>query len=92
MRAQVFGAVSVTHFRHGHYREAITWGQRALAAARRTGDQRSIAYAHNMLANALVAEASLSKAAKPKSEDSKGASSRPRFSSTIRPCWPLTTV
>jgi len=64
VRAQVFGAVSVTQFRHGHYREAIGWGQRALAAARRTGDPRSIAYAHNMLANALVAEASLAKAAR----------------------------
>jgi tetratricopeptide (TPR) repeat protein len=57
--AQVYAALSVTHYRRGDYREAAAWGKRALAAARRAGDAHAIAYAHNMLANALNAEGSL---------------------------------
>jgi len=62
--AEVFASKSVTLYRKGEYREAIEWGQRALAAARRTGDPAIIAYAENMLAQSYMAEGGLREAVK----------------------------
>ena len=35
--AEVYGAKSITLYRKGEYREAIAWGRRSLASARRVG-------------------------------------------------------
>lgn len=57
--SEVHASKSMTLYRKGEYREAIAWGRRALAVAKRVGDARAIAYAHNMLANSHIAEGSL---------------------------------
>jgi class 3 adenylate cyclase/tetratricopeptide (TPR) repeat protein len=50
--ARILGARSVAFFRRGRYEQAILWGRRALAAARRAGQPAELAYAHHVLANA----------------------------------------
>ncbi|MDP3062871.1 MAG: AAA family ATPase, partial [Chloroflexota bacterium] len=61
--AQVYIAKGVSLFRQGRYDSAISWGRRGLALARRSGDRRRVAYAHNMLANSYVELGRLKRAA-----------------------------
>lgn len=60
--AEVSASMAVTLFRKGDFRQAIEWGKRAVAIARRTHEPRTIAYAQNMLANGYIAEGSLKEA------------------------------
>lgn len=48
--AQICASKSLTLFRRGRYEEAVAWGKRALAMARRGRDLRLLAYAHHILA------------------------------------------
>jgi tetratricopeptide (TPR) repeat protein len=66
--AEVFAAKSVTLYRKGVYPEAIAWGRRSLAAARRIGEPAVIAYAENMLGSSYQAEGSLREAVRHFSE------------------------
>ena len=52
--ARIYASRSMALFRKGLYTDAIDWGQRAVAVARRTQDKRAVAYAHNMLANSYL--------------------------------------
>lgn len=60
--ADLAASKCLTLFRRGEYPEAIVWGKRALERARRTRDERAIAYAQNMLGNSYVAQGALRKA------------------------------
>jgi class 3 adenylate cyclase/tetratricopeptide (TPR) repeat protein len=42
---------SLALFRKGRYEEAIKWGRLGLTVSHRSGDQRNLAYAYNILAN-----------------------------------------
>jgi class 3 adenylate cyclase/tetratricopeptide (TPR) repeat protein len=62
LAAEIAAARSTAHFRKGQYDQGITWGLRAVALARRTGDPRRVAYARNMLANSYMETGELRKA------------------------------
>ncbi|NQU96141.1 MAG: tetratricopeptide repeat protein [Chloroflexi bacterium] len=52
--AQITVARSVSLFRKGAYEEAVQWGRRGLALARRAGTPGLVAYAHDMLASSYL--------------------------------------
>jgi class 3 adenylate cyclase/tetratricopeptide (TPR) repeat protein len=60
--SMIHASRSMSLFRKGLYTEAIEWGRRAVAGARRTGDKRALAYAHNMLANSHLEAGALGEA------------------------------
>lgn len=60
--AEVMASKSVTLFRKGLYGEAVDWGKRAVALARRGREPRILAYAHNMLANSYIEQGALKQA------------------------------
>ena len=49
--AQVYAAKSLALFRKGLYEEAVSWGRRGVALARRSRDLRQLAYTHHILSN-----------------------------------------
>jgi class 3 adenylate cyclase/tetratricopeptide (TPR) repeat protein len=57
--SQVCAAKSVSLFRKGLYAEGVRWGRRALELARRSGESRELAYAHNMLASSYIEQGAL---------------------------------
>ena len=60
--AEIYGAKSVTLYRKGEYGDAVAWGRKALAVARRIAEPDVIAYAENMVAQSYMAEGSLRQA------------------------------
>jgi class 3 adenylate cyclase/tetratricopeptide (TPR) repeat protein len=60
--SQVHTAKSMSLFRKGLYNEAIRWGRLGLALARRSGDQRQLAWAHQVLANPYIEQGALRQA------------------------------
>jgi tetratricopeptide (TPR) repeat protein len=60
--SEVMASKSVTLFRRGLYGEALEWGLRAVSLARRSGNARVAAYAHNMLANSYIEQGNLKQA------------------------------
>ncbi len=60
--SQVYTAKSMSLFRKGLYEEAIRWGRRGLALARRSGDQHQLAWAHQVLANPYIEQGALRQA------------------------------
>lgn len=62
IRAEICAALSVSLFRKGMYGDAVRWGRSALGMARRSGDRRQLAYAHNMLAASYMEQGALRRA------------------------------
>jgi class 3 adenylate cyclase/tetratricopeptide (TPR) repeat protein len=60
--SQVHTAKSMSLFRKGLYKEAIRWGRLGLALARRSGDRRQLAWAHQVLANPYIEQGALRQA------------------------------
>ncbi len=60
--SQVHTAKSMSLFRKGLYKEAIRWGRLGLALARRSGDRRQLARAHQVLANPYIEQGALRQA------------------------------
>jgi class 3 adenylate cyclase/tetratricopeptide (TPR) repeat protein len=60
--SEIYAAKSATLYRKGEYGDAIAWGKKALAVARRVGEADVIAYAENMIAQSYMAEGSLREA------------------------------
>ncbi len=60
--AEIYAAKSVTLYRKGEYGDAIAWGRKALAAARRDAEPDDVAYAENIIAQSYMAEGSLREA------------------------------
>ncbi|MDP2729535.1 MAG: adenylate/guanylate cyclase domain-containing protein [Dehalococcoidales bacterium] len=60
--AKIYMTLSVALFRKGLCEEAINWGEKGLALARRSKDLGQLAYAHSMLAASYVVTGDLNRA------------------------------
>jgi tetratricopeptide (TPR) repeat protein len=60
--ARIAVSKSVALFRQGAYDEAISWGEKGLRLSRRAGDDRQLAYAHDMLALSYTEQGQLTEA------------------------------
>jgi tetratricopeptide (TPR) repeat protein len=64
LNAQINATRSAVLYRKGDYSKAVGVGNQALQLARKYGEKRDIAYAHNILANTLIASGQLAEATK----------------------------